>query len=144
MTVESSTSASRRIRLSPIRYRLLAVAVAAVAAAAVWIVATLAGAHLSVTSPLAGTIAINLPLVILTSVVVGFAAWGVLAILVRRVRNGRRLWSVIAVAVLLVSVLAVLVLDTAAETKVALGLIHVAVGLPLAVMLPRDSARRRA
>ena len=79
MTAESSTI--RRPRISRAHYRLLTVAVSSVAGLVVWIVATLAGSRLEVTSPLVGTLAISFPLVIATAIPIAFAAWGVLALL---------------------------------------------------------------
>nr|WP_274635855.1 DUF6069 family protein [Microbacterium bovistercoris] len=130
---------TRRPRTSHTRYRLLTVAVGLVAGVVVWIVAALAGAPLSVTSPLVGTIVISLPLVIGTSIVLGFAAWGVLALLERKARNAGRIWTAIAVVVLVVSVLSVYFLDGTVGTKVSLGIMHLAVGLPLTLMLPRGA-----
>lgn len=138
MTAEPST-ATTRPRSTLTRYRLLAIGVAVASGIVVWIIAALAGARLAVTSPLVGTIGIGLPLVVVTSIAVGFAAWGVLAVLERMVRNARRAWTTIAVVILLISLLSVLVIDATTGTRVALGFLHLAVGLPLTLMLPRGA-----
>jgi Kef-type K+ transport system membrane component KefB len=140
MTTEPNTTtrASRTTRTRT-RYRLLAIAIAVVAAVVVWIVATLAGSRLELTSPLVGTLQITLPLVLATAIPVAFAAWGVLALLERSPRNAHKIWTIIAVVILVVAVLSVFFLDATIGTKVALGIMHLAVGLPLTILLPRAS-----
>ncbi|MET4783440.1 DUF6069 family protein [Glaciihabitans sp. UYNi722] len=135
MTAELSSS-----KPSPrVRYRLLIVAVAVAAAIVVWIIASLAGAQLEVTSPLIGTLEITLPLVIGTSISIALAAWGVLALLERFTLNARMIWTIVAVAILVISVVSVAFLDTTIGGKVGLGFLHFAVGLPLTVLLRRGA-----
>ena len=141
MTANPSTDTATPPRTLPTRNRLLTIAAAVVAGVVVWVVAALAGIRLEVTSPVAGTIAITLPLVIGTIIVVGFAAWLVLALLERRGRNTRRTWTIIALAILAVSVLSLFFLDSTAGARIALVVMHLVVGLLLTFLLPRANAR---
>jgi hypothetical protein len=125
---------------SRVRYRLLAVAVSVIAALAVWGVAFVAGAALEVTSPLVGTLQINALIVIAAALPLAFAAWAVLALLERRSPNARRIWTIIAVAVLVVTLAPLAFLDATLGTKVALASMHIATGLVLIFML-RHGAR---
>ena len=131
-----STDQTRTIR---VRHRLIAVAVAVAAPLIVWVVASLAGASLEVTSPLAGTMRIDALLVIVTAVALALAAWGVLALLERFTSNARRVWTIIAVAVLVLSVPPLAFLDATVGTKVALAVMHVVTGLVLIFMLRRGA-----
>ncbi len=94
-TITADTT--NRARATSIRYRLLAVALAVVAALVVWIVASLAGAQLEVTSPLVGTLTINAPLVIVSALPLVVAAWGLLAVLERFTSRARTIWTIVAV-----------------------------------------------
>jgi predicted permease len=78
-------------------------------------------------------------LVILTALALALAAWGVLALLERFTRNARRVWTIVAVAVLVVSLPPLAFLDATAGTKVALAVMHVATGLVLIFMLRRGA-----
>ena len=142
-TKESPMTANRitstRPRTSAARYRLVVVLIATVAAIAVWLITNLVGARLEVSSPLIRNLNISLLLVIVTTVPVAFAAWGLLALLERRVKNGARTWRIVAVVILAVFVLSVLFLVATPETKVCLELLHLTVGLTLTIMLPRRS-----
>ena len=139
MTTELETldHASRAAR---IRYRLLAVAVAVVAPIVVWIVASVAGVDFVVTSPAFGTLSIDVPLVIVSTVPIALAAWGVLALLERRTPRARRIWTIVGVVVLVLSLPPLALLEATVATKVALGFMHLAAGLPLILML-RHGAR---
>ena len=95
-----SADQTRAIR---VRHRLIAVAAAVAAPLVVWVVASLAGVSLEVTSPVAGTMRIDALLVIVTSLPLALAAWGVLALLERFTQNARRIWTSIAVVVLVLS-----------------------------------------
>ncbi|MCR2762599.1 DUF6069 family protein [Microbacterium sp. zg.B48] len=130
--------------LTDLPRRLVAVAIAIAAAVPVWIVASIAGVRLEVTSPVAGPVAISIPLVLITAAVAAAAAWALLAVLERRSENGTRVWTITAVAVLVVSVVSLFLLGASLATVIALGLMHLAVGLTLIVLLPRRGSQRRA
>lgn len=83
--------------------------------------------------------------VITVSLLAGLLGWAVFALLSRMVRRVRPLWTVLAGAVLLLSLLGPLGADSGAATLALLGM-HLAVGLPLILGLPsapRDSAADR-
>ena len=118
-------------------FRLLAVGLAVVAALIVWAISALAGVELTVTSPLVGTLSIGALLVIVSTLPLALAAWGVLALLERRSSRPRTIWTRIAVAVLVVSVPPLAFLDATVTTKLILAAMHLAVGLVLILMLRR-------
>lgn len=120
----------------------LAVAGATAAAAVPWAVAALAGADLEVTSG-GWTMDVGLPLVLGAALVVSLAGWGLLALLQRR-RPGdaRRVWTIVAVTVLLLSLAGLLTADATTTTRVYLAHMHVAVGLVLIPGLRRAAAKQ--
>ncbi|WP_139417937.1 DUF6069 family protein [Agromyces laixinhei] len=136
-TIDITAEKSRATR---IRYRVLTAVVAVVAPLAVWIVASLAGASLAITSPLVGTLQISALLVIVSTLPLALAAWGVLALLERLTSNARRAWTIISVAVLVFSLPPLVFLDATLGTKVALGCMHLAAGIVLIFMLRRRAA----
>ncbi|HEY2794901.1 MAG TPA: DUF6069 family protein [Micromonosporaceae bacterium] len=75
--------------------------------------------------------------VVAAVVIAGLAAWGLLAVLRRRVRNPRRTWTIIAVAVLAVSLLGPL---GAVTLSAGLGLVslHLVAGIALIVGFRRS------
>lgn len=119
----------------PLR-RLLVVLAAAAAALALWAVAVpLAGVDLAVDQ--AGTRQTVTPaLVAATALLVGFAGWGLLAVLERTAKRGARAWTAVAAAVLAVSLLGPLGAQGAAAVLVLLGM-HLAVGGTLLLGLRR-------
>lgn len=131
-----STDQTRAIR---VRHRLLAVVAAVAAPLVVWVVASLSGASLEVISPVAGTMRIDALLVIVTALALALAAWGVLALLERFTRSARRIWTIVAVAVLVLSLPPLAFLDATVGTKVALAVMHIATGLTLILMLRRGA-----
>ncbi|MCD2443111.1 DUF6069 family protein [Agromyces sp. SYSU K20354] len=139
MTAELDTR-DRPSAAARIRHRLLAIAVAVAAPIVVWIVASVAGVGFEVTSPAIGTLTIDVPLVIVSTIPLALAAWGVLALLERRTPRARTIWTVIAIAVLVLSLPPLALLDATIATKVALGIMHLAAGVPLILML-RHGAR---
>jgi hypothetical protein len=139
--ISTETPSPSRSRGHVIRSRLLAVALSVAAALAVWLVATLAGAELEVTSPLVGTLTIDVLLVVVSALPLALAAWGVLAVLERFIpARARRVWTVVAIAVLALSIPPLALLDATLGTKVALAFMHLATGLVLIVLL-RNSRR---
>lgn len=124
--------------------RLLVVTVAAAAALAVWaLLAKAGGVDIAVGSgdsvqhP-------NAVAVVITALVVGFAAWALLALLERVTTRARRVWRGIAIAVFVVSLAGPLGgADGAA--KLSLACLHLSVATVLIALLPGTpaSARRR-
>jgi hypothetical protein len=138
MTAEMSTL-NNSTRAARVQYRLLAVAIAVIAPIVVWIVASVAGVRLEVTSPMIGTLVIDLPLVIVSTLPLALAAWAALVLLERRTPRARTIWTVVAVVVLVLSLPPLAFLDATVGTKVVLGVMHVAAGLPLIFMLRRGA-----
>lgn len=133
-TAELTTTPASRLR-----FRLLAVVLSVLAAVAVWAIVSLSGARLTVSSPLVEALTIDLPLVIVTALPVALAGWGLLALLERVTARARRTWTIVAVAVLVLSIPPLAFLDASWPTQISLALMHVAVGLTLILMLRRSA-----
>ncbi|WP_034594744.1 DUF6069 family protein [Hamadaea tsunoensis] len=78
--------------------------------------------------------------VVAVALIVGFAAWGLLALLERVTTAGRRVWTVIAAVVLVLSLLGPLG-GVTGGAKLALALLHLCVGGLLLAFLPRTAAQ---
>jgi hypothetical protein len=137
MTATASTSVP--IRAGRIRYRLLIVGIATLAPVAIWGIATSLGVNLTVASPLTGTVPISAIAVVGTALPMSLLAWGLLALLERLTPSAQRIWTIIAVAVLVLSLVPVALLDATDAAKVSLAVMHIAAGLPLAVLLRRGA-----
>lgn len=80
--------------------------------------------------------------VAVVTLLAGLAGWAVLALLERVVpRRARRTWTVLAVAVMAVSLIGPLDAGTTTATKIALMCMHVAAAGVLIPVLARSSAR---
>lgn len=109
---------------------------AAVAAAAVWVLATqLASVDLTVRSG-SGTQHVNVVSVIVTSVVVALVAGWLLRLLERRTPRGRTIWTVVAVAIWVLSLAGPLGARSLAA-GLWLALLHLVVGSVVIVGLRR-------
>jgi hypothetical protein len=139
VTIDGSASRAPRVRA-----RAAGVAVAVAAAVAVWAIASLAGSSLEVSSPLVGTLQIDAVLVVAGALLLALAAWAVLALLERFTRRPRTVWTVTAIAVLVLSLPPLAFLDANDGTKVALAFIHVVTGLVLILMLRRSARTAQA
>jgi hypothetical protein len=116
--------------------RLLTVPVAAAAALAVWALAVpLGGVDLAVDQS-GSRQTVGPVLVVAASLVAGAAAWALLAVLEKATARAGRIWTIIAAAVLAVSLLGPLGAVTTAATLVLMGM-HVAVGAVLIAGLVR-------
>lgn len=82
--------------------------------------------------------------VLAISLLVALAAWGVLAVVERRSRQGRRTWTILALVVLVVSLSGPLTAGVTASAKVALALLHVAVAGVLIPLLGRTARSAEA
>lgn len=143
LTTSSTPAASRDTRR---RTRVVAVAASIIAALAVWLVAkTVIG--VSFTIPVAGgtrTMPVGWVSVIVITLALTLAAWGLLAVLERFTPRARMIWAAIASAALLLSFAGPLFAAGAASagTKVSLVLMHVAVAVVLIPLLARTAACR--
>ena len=134
-TTQQTTSVSAR---SPIT----AVLAATAAAVAIWVVATIAGAELTVSfgpgQPIQKVTVIN---VVVAALVGSLAGWGLLALLRRFTANARAIWTVIAIVFALFSLGGPLAAIASTGTKVALVAMHLAVATVLIVGLRRTRGR---
>ncbi|WP_116951620.1 DUF6069 family protein [Jiangella endophytica] len=127
MTTQETTTAA------PVRRRAaLAVAGATVAAAVPWAVARIADVDLEVTTADV-TMDVGLALVLAAALATSLAGWGLLAWLGQRSGDARRVWTGIALAVLVLSLSGPLITEAGTDAKVYLALMHLGVG---AVLIP--------
>ena len=121
---------------------MTAVLGATAAAAAIWIVATLAGAELTVSfgtgQPIQKVTVVN---VVVAALVGSLAGWGLLALLRRFTTNARAIWTVIAIVFALFSLGGSLSTIASAGTKVALVAMHLTVATVVIVGLRRTRGR---
>jgi hypothetical protein len=115
---------------------------ATAAAVAIWIVATIAGAELTVSfgagQPIQKVTVIN---VIVAALVGSLAGWGLLALLRRFAVNARAIWTVIAIVFALFSLGGPLSTTSSVGTKVALVAMHLTVATLVIVGLRRTRGR---
>jgi hypothetical protein len=134
---ESTLETTRNSAGSPVTVVLGATA----AAVAIWIVATLAGAELTVSfggQPIQKVTVVN---VVVAALVGSLAGWGLLALLRRFTTNARAIWTVIAIVFLMLSLGSPLLATASAGTKVALVAMHLAVGTVMILGLRRTKGR---
>ncbi|GAA3587651.1 hypothetical protein GCM10022419_082400 [Nonomuraea rosea] len=116
---------------------LLTVVGAPAAALAVWALAVpIAGNTLTVRMG-AGTQPVEPGSVLVVSLLVGLAGWALLAILERFASRPGRIWTIVALAVLVLSLLGPLGSAVGIATTLVLVLMHLAVGTVLVLGLAR-------
>ncbi|WP_433460952.1 DUF6069 family protein [Micromonospora sp. CA-248212] len=120
------------------RDRAIAVAVAVLAAVAVWSIATLAGAQLTVDQG-AGPRDVTVLAVVLNSAIAALLGWGLLAVLERFRASAITIWTGIALVVLVLSLVPASLVDASAGTRVALVLMHLVVGAVVIVGFRRGA-----
>lgn len=115
---------------------------ATAAAVAIWVVATLAGADLTVSfgavQPIQKVTVVN---VVVAALVGSLAGWGLLALLRRFTTNARAVWTVIAIVFALFSLGGPLSTIASTGTKVSLVAMHLAVATIVIVGLRRTRGR---
>jgi hypothetical protein len=135
---ETTLQATRVSARSPIT----TVIVATAAAVAIWVVATLAGAELTVSfgsgQPIQKVTVIN---VVVAALVGSLAGWGLLALLRRFTTNARAVWTVIAIIFAVLSLAGPMSTIASAGTKVSLVAMHLAVATVTIVGLRRTKGR---
>ena len=128
-------TAQRRV---PGRSRLAVVGVAAAAAVAWWVVlAPLAG--LTLAARQGGTQHIGAVAVLLSTIFVSFAGWGLLAILERRTPRARHIWTVVATIVCVTSLGSPLMNGIGVGAKLGLASLHLVVGAAVVFGLRRTA-----
>jgi hypothetical protein len=121
------TTATTCIRIQ----RALAVLGTVAATATCWTLnVPLGGAELTVRTN-GTTSVVGLGAVLVTALLAGLAGWALLALLERFVRRPARVWTVIALTVLVLSLAGPLGSGVGATTKIALVGLHLTVGLVL-------------
>jgi hypothetical protein len=129
-TREYTTPATARVGHT----RALSVGGAVTAAVAVWILAVpLLGLHLIVRFGNGSPQTIGIDLVVGASLIASLVGWGLLVTLERRSTRARTMWTVVAIAALLISLSLPLSAGTTASTKAVLAVMHVAAA---AVLIP--------
>jgi hypothetical protein len=126
--------------------RLTAVAAAMASALAIWVIAELA-LGIDLRAPTfdgsAETLPIRVQDVLLVSALLSFAGWGFIAVLERVTARARRVWLVIAVAALVLSLGTPLAgAGVTLANRLVLMLMHLAVGSMVIPALYRSSPRR--
>ncbi|MEU4192155.1 DUF6069 family protein [Kribbella sp. NPDC026611] len=121
--------------------RLVVVGAAAASALAGWVVLEpVAGVDLRVQQ---GTVVhIGAVSVFVAAVVAAFAGWGLLAILERRTRNARDIWTVVATIVCLTSTSSPIDRGIGLDSKLGLAGLHLLVGATVIIGLRRTAAAR--
>lgn len=125
-------------RRVPGRSRLAVVGVAALAALADWaILAPLAGITLEARQ--GGTQHIGAVAVVVSTLFVAFAGWGLLAILERRTPRARNIWTVVAAIVCITSLGSPLTNGIGLGAKLGLASLHLVVGAIVILGLHRTT-----
>ena len=111
-------------------------------ATAIWAVATIAGAELTVSfgpgQPIQKVTVVN---VVVAALVGSLAGWGLFALLRRFTAKALTVWTVIAIVGVLVSLAGPLSAIASAATKVSLVAMHLAVAAVLIAVLRRAASR---
>ncbi len=124
------------------RTRGLAVVAATAATLTVWTVAVpVAGVNLKADTG-SGPATVTALAVVLTTVLAGLAAWGVLALLERFTRRAVMIWPGVATAVLAVSLLGPVGSGVGAGATAALVSMHLIAAAVLVPTMARSAARR--
>ena len=145
MLTSVPTTRSRAIGRRVVRLTALAAAMAS--ALAIWVIAELA-LGIDLRAPAfdgsAETLPIRVQDVLLVSALLSFAGWGFIAVLERLTARARRVWLVIAVAALVLSLGTPLAgVGITLTNRFVLMLMHLAVGSVLIPALYRSSPRRQ-
>nr|WP_245651549.1 DUF6069 family protein [Streptosporangium amethystogenes] len=78
------------------------------------------------------------------TLVLALLGWGALAVLEQYIRRARTIWTVIAIAVLMLSFVPILGVEATSGTKSMLSLMHLAVAAVLIPRLRRSAPKPRA
>ncbi|HEX4251175.1 MAG TPA: DUF6069 family protein [Pseudonocardia sp.] len=100
--------------------------------AVLWGIASLLGADFVLTDSM-GTGAVTLPMAVIFTAIFGLLGWGLLAVLERFTGRAIAIWTGVAVAVALLSIVPIFLEGASTATRVALTVLHLAVA---AVLVP--------
>ncbi|EST37946.1 hypothetical protein N566_10140 [Streptomycetaceae bacterium MP113-05] len=123
--------------------RIITVIVATLVTAAVWFVARVGFDVEVIAKTGASETKVQLPSVIIATVVSGLLGWGLLELLERKASSPRTVWTIVAVVVLVLSVFGGPLGGLTTGAKVTLGLLHLAAGLVLIPGLARTARTAR-
>ncbi|TDB74136.1 DUF6069 family protein [Micromonospora sp. KC723] len=124
----------------PLRRRALGVAAAVLAPALVWVIGAIAGVDYTVVNPGQPAFVVGLAPVVIFSLGSALVGWLGLVVLERLVRrHAAVIWTALAAALTLLSLIPVVATEASVGAKVALGVAHLAVAAPLVALLPARS-----
>ncbi len=139
MTHQNDTQAATRPR---VKLPLLAIEAALVINVVILTLARLANGEFPVANTGSDDQTVGYVAVIAMTLLLGFAAWGLLAVLERTTSQPRTIWTAIAVAFFLVSMLGPLSgVDTA--SKVVMALLHVGSAIAIIPLMRASASPRR-
>ena len=123
------------------RTPLVALLGATAAATAIWVVATMADAELTVSYGPGQPMKVTMVNVVVAALVGSLAGWGLLSLLRRFTPKARAVWTVTAIVVALVSLSGPLSATASAGTKVSLVAMHLTVATVVIAVLRRTTHR---
>jgi hypothetical protein len=142
MTTDTRTPQPTAGASSAWRVRAIAVAGAVVVTSLLWLVAQILGIDLWA-DPHHGQPAgaVSLTAVVAFTLVFTLLGWGVLAALERFTRRARTIWTILALAMLALSLVPLVYVEATTGTKAVLTLMHLAVAFILIPVLRRSGSK---
>lgn len=122
--------------------RIITVVAATLVTAAVWFVARVAFDVEVIAKTGASETRVQLPSVIIATVVAGLLGWGLLELLERKASSPGTVWSIVAVVVLVLSMFGGPLGGVTTDAKVTLAVLHVTAGLVMIPGLARTAHKR--
>jgi hypothetical protein len=137
-TTTAPTSRARRPLL-----RAAVVIGAALATTVTFLLARAAGADFTITDPGEGKVPHTFVAteIAMVTVVIGLFGWATLAVLERWTSRAHRIWTVLAVVIVLLSMPPIWIERATTSTRIGLVIVHLVVGLALLPLLRAGSAR---
>ncbi|SCG67619.1 DUF6069 family protein [Micromonospora halophytica] len=119
------------------RRRALGVAAAVLTPAAIWVIGAIAGVDYTVENPGQPAFVVGFVPVLIFSLGSALVGWFGLAVLERLARRRAAvIWTTLAVALTLLSLIPVFATEATTGAKIVLSVIHLAVAAPLIALLP--------
>ena len=129
-TITAAPSATRSAATQRRVRRATAVVGASATNAVLWGAAAAAGVDFRLADS-AGSGVVTLPVAVIFTAVFGLLGWGSLALLERFTRRARAIWTALAVAVALLSIVPIFLEQATSGTRIALTVLHLAVAVVL-------------